>query len=88
MITAAKEYHNAKTLQKNGGFEKHKTDQARDRDAMSMALSDFENGAKKFSEEKQKNVQTKNLSEKEKNARARKNLDKKVQELQKSARKL
>ncbi|MBR4607478.1 MAG: hypothetical protein IKO41_14800 [Lachnospiraceae bacterium] len=39
-------------MQKNGGFEKHKTEQAKDRDAMSMILSDFADGAKRFSEEK------------------------------------
>ena len=88
MVAAAKQYHMAKTLQKEGGFEKHKTDQARDRDAMSMVLSDFENGAKKFSEENPMKMQNNKLSEKEKNARARKNLDKKVEELRKGARAL
>jgi len=53
---------------------------------MSMVLSDFENGAKKFSEENPMKMQNKKLSEKEKNARACKNLDKKVEELRKGAR--
>ncbi len=42
---------------------------------------DFADGAKKFSEEKKANPQTKRLSEKEKNENARKKLDDKVKSL-------
>ena len=41
MVKSGKNYHNEKIKKKDGGFEKHKTDQARDRDAMSIMISHF-----------------------------------------------
>ena len=41
MVKAGKKYNNEKMKQKDGGFNKLKTDQARDRDAMSIMISKF-----------------------------------------------
>ena len=40
MQQAARDYHNAKVRQKGGGFDQHKSGQARDRDAMALYLSE------------------------------------------------
>ena len=44
--SAGKAYHDAKVAQKKGGFNKHKTAHARDRDAMAMLFSSFSKDAR------------------------------------------
>ncbi|MBO4863315.1 MAG: hypothetical protein J5517_03015 [Eubacterium sp.] len=101
MVYAAKDYHNIKVSQKSGGFEKHSTDQARDRDAMSMLISEFSVSARnKLPEDNALDNQAanpnavNNLSkrqraeiERQKNQEARRKLDERVRKLSNDAMK-
>lgn len=66
MVKAGKKYHNEKMKQKDGGFDKHKTDQARDRDAMSIMISKFSLDAR--NEVRAANNDIQNMNKKEQKA--------------------
>ena len=66
MVKAGKKYHNEKMKQKDGGFDKHKTDQARDRDAMSIMISNFSLDAR--NEVRAANNDIQNMNKKEQKA--------------------
>ena len=76
MTNAAKAYHIAKEFKKDGGFEKHKTAQAKDRDAMSLMISNFSEEAR--NEESRELLGMDAVNNKEKDALARKKLDERV----------
>ena len=100
MQQAARDYHNAKVRQKGGGFDQHKSGQARDRDAMALYLSES------FAQELQDEVKVSlpedgspskvidwtdkdlevqfNRSERQQKEKARKMLDEKVRQRQKN----
>ena len=81
MAVAGQEYHQAKVAKKEGGFEKHSTDQARDRDAMSLMLRDFPTKARTDTSETLTGA-----TEQQKNTNARRKLTAKVTKLDNAAR--
>ncbi|MBO4863310.1 MAG: hypothetical protein J5517_02990 [Eubacterium sp.] len=95
MVFAAKDYHNIKMQYKEGDFNKHSTAQARDRDAMSIMISEFsvearknipgdlENPAEALNQAMNKSER--NAIEKQKNQEARRKLDERVRKLSEEA---
>ena len=93
MTKAGAKYHEAKVKQKEGGFDKHKSDQARDRDAMSLSLASFSDDSR-LSRTADPYVTNKDIKlskkdaavlDKAKNERAREDLDNKVKGLKDEA---
>ena len=82
MTTAAQRYHSEKVKDKKGGFEKHKTGQAKDRDSMSIMLSGFSEAARSADNSEAVAGNT----EQEKNRAARNLLDRKNRANMESAR--
>ena len=81
MTQAGQEYHNAKLAKKEGGFEKHKTDQARDRDAMSIMIGNFSTRARTDTAETLTGT-----TNQQKNDAARRKLTEKVTKMDNAAR--
>ena len=81
MTLAGQEYHQAKIDKKEGGFEKHKTDQARDRDAMSIMIGNFSTKARTDTTEALAGA-----TERQKNDAARRKLTEKVTSMNNAAR--
>ena len=73
MTTAAEKYHSEKVKDKKGGFEKHKTGQAKDRDSMSIMIAGFSEAARSMDV----NEAVAGKSEQEKNRVARNMLNSK-----------
>ena len=89
MIINAKKYHDEKVRKKEGGFEKHKTQQGQDRDVMSMNLANFEEGLNEeqsFGEKLKTGFHTKKQAEEIKKDEARKLLDKDVEKYLRQAK--
>ena len=94
MTDAGLKYHNEKVRRKKGGFDKHSSDQARDRDAMSLIIAKFSDEARDLTAVKALqnpedntvlNYNQKAELERRKNTAARKQLDEKVKELSDTA---
>ena len=78
MTKTARDYHKAKVDQKKGGFDKHISDQAMDRDAMSIMIANFSEQARiPVSENDMQKLKA--MSEEKKNDIARRKLGKRVQ---------
>jgi len=81
MVQAGLAYHDAKLERKQGGFEKHISDQAKDRDAMSLMLGEFSIKARSNDHSERLNGTT----EQQKDLQARHKLSEKVASLSRQA---